>query len=128
MSNCGCVGEGDFDRRVDDYNKEESIFELPCQVCGEPVCDCEEEDESLTKRRKLEDSLNEGEESSFELGEQQDEKNCIEEDEEFSEEGVCCYCGARCNPCSQACGPCIRNGPMMRFYFETMEQNKNIEN
>lgn len=24
--------------------------------------------------------------------------------------GVCCFCQGECNPCSQACGICIRNG------------------
>ena len=27
-----------------------------------------------------------------------------------SEYGTCCFCGDLCNPCSQACGRCVRNG------------------
>jgi len=27
------------------------------------------------------------------------------------EQGVCCWCKGPCNPCSQACGRCLRNGP-----------------
>lgn len=29
-------------------------------------------------------------------------------DIEFDPVGQCCFCGERCNPCSQACGHCAR--------------------
>lgn len=28
------------------------------------------------------------------------------------DEGVCCFCGDVCNASSQACGACMRNGPV----------------
>lgn len=34
------------------------------------------------------------------------DKTPMEEDEY----GICCFCGEHCNPCSQACGYCVRKG------------------
>jgi hypothetical protein len=36
------------------------------------------------------------------------------------EYGQCCWCGFECNPASQACGRCMRNGPP-EFDFKEME-------
>lgn len=33
--------------------------------------------------------------------------------------GYCCFCNDECNPSSQSCGGCIRNGDAMRVYFNT---------
>ena len=32
-------------------------------------------------------------------------------------EGYCCFCNDECNPASQSCGPCMRNGNAMDVYF-----------
>ena len=29
--------------------------------------------------------------------------------EDLAEYGICCFCNDYCNPCSQACGRCMRN-------------------
>ena len=31
------------------------------------------------------------------------------------EYGLCCFCGNRCNPCSQSCGRCARSVSMNGF-------------
>lgn len=35
----------------------------------------------------------------------------------FPDIGTCCFCGDACNPCSQACGRCVRNGNMYRGLY-----------
>jgi len=34
-------------------------------------------------------------------------------------EGYCCFCNDECNPVSQNCGLCIRNGEAMKVYFNS---------
>lgn len=44
-----------------------------------------------------------------------------EVESEFSEwkgYGYCCYCNQECNPASQSCGVCLRNGYAMEVYFD----------
>lgn len=100
---CGLVNACDCDTVLID---EERDWNLPCQKCREAVCECAVEAEE----------------------EQADEKEEQEEEEEDDREGYtayygqppgkCCFCSDLCNPASQACGPCVRNGPMMENYFE----------
>lgn len=47
----------------------------------------------------------------------------------FPEEGVCCFCKGPCNPCSQACGICIRS-PLRIYNFhicDVEEKNNFLE-
>ena len=39
------------------------------------------------------------------------EDNDNNDNVEDNNEAKCCFCGDECNPNSQACGPCRRNGP-----------------
>lgn len=32
------------------------------------------------------------------------------EEFEWKGQGFCCFCNDECNPASQSCGPCLRNG------------------
>lgn len=38
------------------------------------------------------------------------------------ETGTCCFCGGPCNPCSQTCGACPRNGSLMKWAFREDEE------
>ena len=42
-----------------------------------------------------------------------------------NDDGQCCFCGEECNPASQACGQCVRNGPMHKAFF-TPDQEERI--
>ncbi|UUT40574.1 hypothetical protein [carnivorous sponge associated iridovirus] len=39
------------------------------------------------------------------------------------EVGTCCCCGGPCNPCSQACGACPRNGRLMAWGLGIIDQD-----
>lgn len=48
---------------------------------------------------------------------------------EEPEVGTCCCCGGPCNPCSQTCGACPRNGRLMAWGLGYIDQDGNpIEN
>lgn len=78
-----------------------------CQDCKEPVCECplekkiEPGGEKQTEAKRWKIINEEGE----------------QEDYPSIEVGICCFCAEDCHPCSQACGSCMRNGPMFAAYF-----------
>lgn len=85
-----------------------------CDDCQQPVCMCSAPT-FPTKRQKID---------SREVDD--DDNRSLEDDWEI-EVGTCCFCGGDCNPCSQACGPCIRNGAMMMSYFESLNSGREIQ-
>lgn len=40
----------------------------------------------------------------------------------------CCFCGEECDYQTQACGPCVRNGPMMTAFFNREENSEELNN
>jgi hypothetical protein len=47
---------------------------------------------------------------------------------EEPEVGTCCYCGGPCNPCSQTCGACPRNGRLMAWGLGYIDREGNPNN
>lgn len=45
---------------------------------------------------------------------------------EEPEVGTCCCCGGPCNPCSQTCGACPRNGRLMAWGLGYIEQDNEV--
>lgn len=100
-------------RKIEKLARCDRCFDCDCMKIIENLIVCHRNHECVEPIWRCNRCLKSKKEKENEIIEQEQQEQLLNEQISDNDDlGVCCFCGWECNPLSQACGSCTRNGLM----------------